>query len=244
MTISATHTQMRALAARVLRQSVLLARLEAPVADAVAAALLAMGSSRVLAPEQTYQRHGDPVTHVSIVLTGYLLVGVTDALGKVHIVRPLAVGQPFNILPVLDSGGAIHDARAGPQTTLWLLSRQPFLQLMREVPAFGGALYALLFARNRQLYQELADMALLPLRQRCARIILQVMEDSRAPGSDQPRWCVSVSQSELAEMLGYTRPIVNKELRRLADEGLIQIAYRHVVVVNLARLEQVALLNG
>jgi biotin operon repressor len=30
---------------------------------------------------------------------------------------------------------------------------------------------------------------------------------------------VSVSQSELADMLGYTRPIVNKELRRLADRG-------------------------
>ncbi|RUQ33389.1 MAG: winged helix-turn-helix transcriptional regulator [Candidatus Competibacteraceae bacterium] len=53
--------------------------------------------------------------------------------------------------------------------------------------------------------------------------------------------CVSVSQSELAEMLGYTRPIVNKELRRLADEGLIRITYRHIAVPQPTLLHQVAL---
>jgi CRP/FNR family transcriptional regulator, cyclic AMP receptor protein len=232
------------LAVHLLRESGLLQPLDAPLKEELVQALVAMGSYRVLAPEQTYQQHGDVVAHVSIVLTGYLLVGLVDALGKVHIVRPLGAGQPFNLLPVLDGGVAIHDARAGPETVLWLLPRQPFLQLMHSVPAFGTALHALLFARNRQLYQELADMALLPLRQRCARMILQVMEDRRTPGSSLPHWCVSVSQSELAEMLGYTRPIVNKALRGLADEGLIRITYRQIAVLDAGLLERVAVSGG
>lgn len=236
------------LAAQVLRQSPLVQQLDAAsgvgtaggVGEAVVSALVAMGSYKALAVEQTYQQHGDPVPQVCVVLSGYLLVGLVDALGKVHIVRPLGAGQLFNMLPVLDGGSAIHDARAGPETALWLMPGAQFVQLMQRVPAFGAAIHTLLYARNRQLYQELADMALLPLRQRCARIILQVMEDLRPPGSAQPDWCVSVSQSELADMLGYTRPIVNKELRRLADEGLIRITYRQIAVVDAGLLQRVA----
>lgn len=41
-------------------------------------------------------------------------------------------------------------------------------------------------------------------------------------------------------MLGYTRPIVNKELRRLADEGLIRITYRQIAVVDAGLLQRVA----
>jgi CRP/FNR family cyclic AMP-dependent transcriptional regulator len=230
------------LATRVLRQAAFLRPPGVSAGEALVSELIEMGNCRVLAAEQTYQRHGDPVTHVSIVLSGYLLVGLVDALGKSHIVRPLGAGQPFNILPVLDGGLAIHDARAGPETKLLLLPKSPFLQLMKGNPEFSDAIHALLFARNRQLYQELADMALLSLRQRCARLLLHVMENRNPPDSSGPDWCVSVSQSEFAEMLGYTRPIVNKELRRLADEGLIHITYRRIVISNPNLLERVALL--
>ena len=54
-----------------------------------------------------------------------------------------------------------------------------------------------------------------------------------------PRGRIALSQATLAAMLGARRPSVNKVLGELADAGLIQVAYRSIVVKDKQRLAQV-----
>ena len=52
---------------------------------------------------------------------------------------------------------------------------------------------------------------------------------------------IKASQTELAHMLGYTRPVVNRELRRLADEGVLDLRYLRIRVADIDRLQAIAL---
>ncbi len=50
---------------------------------------------------------------------------------------------------------------------------------------------------------------------------------------------ITLSQATLAAMLGAQRPSVNKVLRELAAAGMIEVSYRNIRVVDVARLADV-----
>jgi len=203
-------------------------------------ALQALGSLRILEDAQTLQIHGDEVHHAVLILSGTLVCGLTDAQGRRHVVRPITAGQFFNLLPVFDRGPAIHDAYASGKTKLMLFEADAFLQLVQENRKLHDTLHQILHYRNRLLWVELANIALLPLRQRCAQLLLQVIlpaHTASTPGKVQE---ISVSQTEIAQMLGYTRQVVNRELRRLADEGVLDLNYMRIRVLQPQRLRRIA----
>lgn len=204
-------------------------------------ALQSLGTLRTLEPNQTLQVHGDPITHASLILSGTLVVGLSDAAGRCHILRPITTGQFLNLLPVFDRGPAIHDVHASESSTVMLFEAHALTDLCHRHPALHHALLQILHYRNRLLYAELANIALLPLRQRCAQLLLQVMQPAHtAPDPTLPP-AIKVSQTELAHMLGYTRPVVNRELRRLADEGVLDLRYLRIRVADVNRLQAIAL---
>lgn len=198
-------------------------------------ALQAMGSMRALVDGQIFQLHGDPVCHIALVCSGQLVIGLSDIQGRSHIVRPIGAGHFFNLLPVLDHGPAIHSAHASGATELLLFEAHAFCQLLQSQPELREAIHQILYDRNRQLYNELANIALLPLRQRCAQLLQHIMR----PSIDG--WEVCASQSDLAGMLGYTRPVVNRELRQLAEEGVLNLSYLRIQVVDAQKLRNIAL---
>ena len=81
---------------------------------------------------------------------------------------------------------------------------------------------------------------LLPLRARCARLLLSLVE---LYGASRPHGyliTLKLSQEEFADMLGRSRQSVNKELRTLESEGLIKTNYSQFIIVDLPTLQAVA----
>jgi CRP/FNR family transcriptional regulator, cyclic AMP receptor protein len=204
-------------------------------------ALQALGSLRTLEDGQILQIHGDENSPAVLVLSGTLMFGLTDLHGRRHVVRPVAAGQFFNVLPVFDRGPAIHDAYASGKTTLMLFEAQAFLHLVQKHHELRDALHQMLFYRNRLLWMELANIALLPLRQRCAQLLMQIMLPAHTASSQGKAEEISVSQTEISNMLGFTRQVVNRELRRLADEGVLDLNYKRIRVLQPQRLRGIAM---
>jgi CRP-like cAMP-binding protein len=203
-------------------------------------ALQAMGSLRILEDAQTLQMHGDENTPAVLILSGTLMFGLTDSQGRCHVARPVAAGQFFNLLPVFDRGPAIHDAYASGKTKLMLFEAQAFLHLVQKHHELRDAFHQILHYRNRLLWLELANIALLPLRQRCAQLLMQIMLPAHTASSPGKAVEISVSQTEISQMLGYTRQVVNRELRRLADEGVLDLSYMRIRVLQPQRLRSIA----
>lgn len=209
----------------------------AGVGDDVLIELVEAGSVKRYVAGQSYHLQGDDAREAVFVLQGYLLIGMSDRNGNTHIVRPVTEGVWFNLLPVLDGGPALHDTHAAVDTDLFVVPKAKFLRIANEASALMDAVHRLLYQRNRLLYHELAHMALLPLSQRCAQLLVQLMGKAE-DGVNQ----VVVSQNEMAQMLGYSRPVVNRELHNLAKHGVIEITYHRIVILDVAELRRISLL--
>jgi len=51
---------------------------------------------------------------------------------------------------------------------------------------------------------------------------------------------VRLSQSEFAEMLGSARPVVNRALKKLQRDGVIEVGYQRIVVLRPSALREAA----
>lgn len=197
-----------------------------------------MGVAKSLEPGQIYQQRGDVVDSVAIVISGHLRIFRLSHVGKVHVLRPIGTGQLLNLLPVLDEGPAINDVDAVDRTELLLLPKAPFLLLMEENAIFRNAVNKVIYMRNRVAYDELADMVLLTLRQRCARVLMSMIHLQHAIGGMPEKATLAVSQSELSDMLGYSRSKVNFELMALKRDGVIDVSYNRIHVPDTALLQR------
>lgn len=206
------------------------------VDDSVLTELIQAGSVKRYVAGQCYHLQGEDAQEAVFVLKGYLLIGMSDRNGNTHIVRPVTEGIWFNLLPILDGGPALHDTHAAIDSELFVVPKAKFLHIAHKATALMNAVHRLLHQRNRLLYHELAHMALLPLGQRCAQLLVQLM--GKAEGGISQ---VDVSQNELAQMLGYSRPVVNRELQNLAKQGVIEITYHRIAILDVAALRRIAL---
>jgi CRP/FNR family transcriptional regulator, cyclic AMP receptor protein len=189
---------------------------------------------------QVYQQRGARVEGVVIVTKGFLRISLSNAQGKRLVVGHLEPGQIFNLLPVVDGGPTIHDAEAGIDTELLVLPTASFLALQRECPMVADAAQRLLNARARRVYDGLADAMLLTLGQRCARSLLHVLDTlGEAVGADGAI-SVRLTQGEIADMLGNARPVVNRVLKKLQRDGVIELGYQRIVVLRPAALREAA----
>ena len=225
------------------RLNVMVRLMESPLSNLGASllqALIQMGVSRALEPGQTYQQRDDVVEHVAVVVTGNLRIFRLSPAGKVHVLRSIGTGQFLNLLPVLDGGPAINDADAVDKTELLLIPKAPFLRLMEENASFRNAVNKVIYMRNRIAYDELADMVLLTLRQRCANVLMSMVHLQHAIGSIPRSATLEVSQAELSDILGYSRPKVNSELMGLKRDGVIEVRYNQIHIPDTALLKQAA----
>lgn len=204
------------------------------------ASFLADGRLQRMERGQTLCRQGEQVDHLCLIVDGSLEVSTTTRTGKRHVVRYLEPGQIMNLIPVLDEHPAVHDGVAHTECLVLLLDRALVQRTLIAEPLLARSLLRLLCLRARLVYNDLSHHALLPVRQRCARALLSLVEPYGMPRAEGISISLKLSQDEFADMLGRSRPVINRELKQLERDGVIQTTYSHFVVLDIQQLRAVA----
>ena len=174
---------------------------------------------------------------IAIVLKGAIRSATLAADGREIVFSLVQRGSIWGAVAAIDGAGAVHDTRAQGRTEVLMVPRAAFLAVHDEHPVLWRHFAQLLCYRLRKAYSAVDEFALAPLRQRLAR---QLCTLAVAGGGER----LAFTQSQLAEMLGAARPSVNRELRRLQDEGLVELAYRGVRVAQFDRLRAICETQG
>lgn len=185
-------------------------------------------------------RRGEAVGKLCMVLDGTLEVSATSVAGKRHVTSYLEPGQLIGLIPFIDEGGAIHDVAAHEDALVLQLDRALFERLIAAEPALTHRLMRTLCLRSRLTYTRLTDSLLLPLRQRCAQTLLQLVSPYGIPAPQGVAISLKLSQEELADMIGCSRPMANRELKGLEKDGAIRMTYSHYVITDIERLRAIA----
>jgi CRP-like cAMP-binding protein len=78
----------------------------------------------------------------------------------------------------------------------------------------------------------MADLAYENVEERLAHILLSLGQRYGVHEQDGLRIDLPLSQQDLAEMVGASRQMVNRELRKLAEKGLIHVERYRVTILD------------
>jgi CRP-like cAMP-binding protein len=88
----------------------------------------------------------------------------------------------------------------------------------------------------RRLTEQTGDLVFLDLSGRLAKLLLRLAEARGEPGPAVVD--LGLSQSDLASMIGATRPAVNRVLQSMAARGMITMDGRIIVLRDVAALRR------
>jgi CRP-like cAMP-binding protein len=166
---------------------------------------------------------GDPGRDIYLVVSGRVRLSVLTAEGRELSFAHAEQGQVFGEISVLDGGMRTADATAVSKVAALTLSKASLMRLIETRPVVREAVIKFLCSRVREADHQLEGIALYPIEVRLARFFLATA--TQKAGADIGEKVVldlPISQSELALLIGASRPKVNAALALLEDGGAIE----------------------
>ena len=163
---------------------------------------------------------GDPGDSMMAVLTGTVRITLPTRHGKEMTLADVPKGELFGEIALIDGQARSAAATALTRCELLVLDRRDVMAFLQRSPDACLKLLAFLCARIRRSDERMSDVAFLDLRARLAKTLLrESVEAGRAPHRSR----LSLSQGELANMIGGTRENVNRYLKDWQRRGVLEI---------------------
>lgn len=177
---------------------------------------------------------GDAAGGLYLLHSGWLKVVKSAASGREQVIKFLGPGELFNEIGALANQANPATAVALEPVGLWLIPRARLLQLMQERPSFAQHLIEMLAGRVLHLVDLVADLSLRSVKGRLARLLLADTTDDQF---HRPHW---YTQAELAARLGTVPDVVQRALRSLAADGVIDVERHRIQIHDRQALAQIA----
>lgn len=179
---------------------------------------------------------GDPGDSLHVVVEGRVKITRQSLEGEEAIIATLGAGETFGELVLLDGSARSATATAMEPTETVVLTRANFERLVDGGSPFRWSLLGGVAHRIRRITDQLAEVHFLDIGGRLALTLTRLAEEA-APGvATDVRLARPLTQVDLAAMVGGTRQRVNQILGELADEGLVSVDSRGIVVRDVAAL--------
>ncbi len=192
-----------------------------------------------LTPSQMLFARGDPGRSVYLVLDGRVRLSVVSSDGRELSYLHAGRGQLFGEIAAIDGGERTTDAKAVSHVKLMQLDAPSLMRLFEANPSFALACCRFLCRRLRGTNTTLESVALHPIEVRVARYLLGLVKRGEGQQQSKARITGLLSQSELALLIGASRPRVNLAFQLLEDMGAIQ-REGDGMQCNLKELEDIA----
>lgn len=192
---------------------------------------------------RTYRRgqyiwyQGDPGDTLLVISEGRVKVVFGSEGGEEAVLVTAADGEVLGEIALLDGAGRSASVVAVEPTTALLLTRATVLKAMGQYPVVLEAMLRSIGGLVRRLTEQAGDLVFLDLAGRVAKLLLRLAGDV-AETADDVVLDTGLSQSELAAMVGASRPAVNRILHQFAARGLISVDGQVIVLRNLAALRR------
>ncbi len=192
------------------------------------------------APGQIVFGRGDPGREIFYVAEGRVRLSVLTPEGRELSFAHAEAGHVFGEIAVLDGGVRTADATAVSKVVAQTLSKPALMKLIETRAPVRESVIRFLCNRVREADQQLEGIALYPIEVRLARFFLAA---ARQKGTAKPGARVTldlpISQSELALLIGASRPKVNAALALLQDSGAIERNEKSLIC-DIDELENIA----
>lgn len=187
---------------------------------------------------QLIQKQGDVADCFFLIVDGRVRVRTLLNDGREMLNLYLYPGQHFGALSLMDGGPRVQDCIAIGNVTVVKLSKEQFSEMLREYPQCEQHLMRQHMLVLRFAMQEIQEFAYYAVPTRLAKKLLQLTsaeKNSRVGDDSDPNSAgeVSITQDELASMVGASRKAVGAVLRAWRRQGYISFRYGRLRVLDI-----------
>jgi CRP/FNR family transcriptional regulator, cyclic AMP receptor protein len=179
---------------------------------------------------------GDPGDALFVIVSGEIKISLPSEAGEEAILVRLQPGDVFGELALLDGAPRSATATALSAAETVVLPRDRFRELISSEPAVRDALLAALASELRRLTNHVEELHFLDITGRLAACLVRLAGDGAPQPDGAVRLRMSLTQGDLASMVGSTRQSVNKLLGQFAADGLLRLERDAIVVTDLQGL--------
>ena len=185
----------------------------------------------------TIYRQGEPGRTVFCVLDGQVTIARVSQDGATLTTAALGAGDFFG--PALSGAAAAEDtARAKGAVSIWRAPIDEWRRLLLHHPAAAWEFASLLALRQRQMERRLESFAFKRTEARLAQTFRELSGGFATRCNHGFGQHLRLTQQELADLVGASRPVVSTILNKLRDKGVLGYNREYVCVRGIEEIAQ------
>jgi len=183
---------------------------------------------------------GTPAQSMHVIRSGRVKIVGSCRNGEELVLRLLGCGEIIGYRPVLAGERYNASAEVIEETSVCIFPAAAVREALRADPRLALELLAKL-ARELRLSEELMmELVHRPVRQRAARMLLGLMDQSQPDGTAGVITGRDLQRKDMARMIGTTPETLSRVLRDFARRGLIALTRDTLRVRDTSQLRRVA----
>jgi len=183
---------------------------------------------------------GQPAEEWIGVAKGAVRVSSVSLSGKQISLTYVEPGTWFGDIALFDGMPRTHDANAHGETTLLVVRKADFKDLLSRHVELYDALLRLNCRRLRLMFDQIEDLNTRPLAARLAKQLLLLARSYGVPQGEEIRISLQLAQEDIAQLLGASRQRVNQELKGFERDGAVRVEPTRLVVLSKDKLLAIA----
>ena len=199
-------------------------------------AFIGMAHKRSYAPKQCVLQAGEEPQSLFLILTGSVSVVIQDENGREMVLAYLNAGEFFGemgLFPEQKIRTAVVRTRAA--TLLAEVMYPAFRKFAHDHPDIMFELAGQMAARLRDTSGRLRDLTFVDVAGRLARTLLDLTRQPDAKPHAHGT-VVRISRQEIARLVGCSREMAGRVLKKLEEDGVVHTQGRSILVMKGARL--------
>jgi CRP-like cAMP-binding protein len=188
---------------------------------------------------QIASRGADPVEWCGVA-RGAVRISSVSLSGKQVSLTYVEPGHWFGDIALFDGLPRTHDATTHGPTTVLVVRRPDFNELLSRHVELYDALMRLNCRRLRLMFNIYEDLNTKPLAARLAKQVVMLANAYGVRQGDEIRIGLHLAQEDLAQLVGASRQRVNQELKNFEREAAVRVEPTRLVVLDADKLSRIA----
>jgi len=207
--------------------------------DDALAALMGRGQLKRYAKRDVVYRRGEPGDSLMVVVEGRIKLTNINAGGREIVLHYLVPGDIYGEIAALDGGERAANAVALEDSEIFLIHTRDLMPTLRAHPDAMLEIIKALCEKVRAGAALIEDSTL-EMRARVARGLLRLARQYGQKGAEGIYVQLALSQEELGNYLGLSRPNVSRQLGQLKEANVIRIDGTQIVITDEEGLDDIA----
>jgi CRP/FNR family transcriptional regulator len=208
--------------------------------DADLVELAAITVRRSFKKGETLFSEGEEATGFYLLLSGSIKLCRMSADGREKVLHFVKPRETFAEAAFFGDGKYPAEARAMEAGEVLYIPRQGFMDLMARNPGFALNLVVSLSSMLRQFVRQIEELSFADVTSRLASFLVRRAGEKSTSFDGITYIDLGIKKGELASRLGTASETISRTLRKLKDEGIIEVQGNRVVVHQMEKLEKLS----